>query len=401
LKQVQTPTDLRFSQFQLTLALSQNFSSELISVSFSYELKIDELKIQMTIHNLIKRLSVKESIDLNEWRYLEEMAFQDKRTARAFGMTAKNVSEHLRLRSHLLQTVYPDFIQLCQTRFNQTPECQLGTLWNLWLPLAIWLANRRQAQSRPFVQGILGGQGTGKTTLGTVLMLLLKHLGYQTLSLSLDDLYKTYGDRLQLQKQDPRLIWRGPPDTHDIELGIQILDQLRHPQLNQPVAIPRFDKSLHGGAGDRIAPQAASNIDIVLFEGWFVGVRPINPSLLHHAPPPITTEADRTFACDMNTRLHNYLSLWERLDSLIVLYPTDYRFSKQWRKQAEQEMGATGKARMSDAEIDAFVDYFWKALHPELFIKPLVEIPGYADLVIEIDQNHEPGAIYRGGDRGQ
>ncbi|WP_421656476.1 glycerate kinase [Leptothermofonsia sp. ETS-13] len=354
----------------------------------------------MAIHNLIKRLSVKESLDLNEWHHLEEMTLQDERAARAFGITAENVSEHLQLRSHLLQTVYPDFIQLCQTRFNQALENQFNTLWNLWLPLAIWLANRRQAQSRPFVQGILGGQGTGKTTLGVILTLLLKHLSYQTLSLSLDDLYKTYGDRLQLQKQDSRLIWRGPPGTHDVELGIQVLDQLRHPPLDQPIAIPRFDKSLYGGAGDRTVPQMVSNIDIVLFEGWFAGVRPIPPSLLNTALPPLTTEADRTFARDMNTHLYDYLPLWERIDSLMVLYPIDYRFSKQWRKQAEQEMGATGKARMSDVEIDAFVDYFWKALHPELFIKPLVDIPGYADLIVEIDQNHKPRAVYQGGDRG-
>jgi len=37
-------------------------------------------------------------------------------------------------------------------------------------------------------QGILGGQGTGKTTLAAMLSLILGQLGYHTLSLSLDDL---------------------------------------------------------------------------------------------------------------------------------------------------------------------------------------------------------------------
>jgi glycerate kinase (EC 2.7.1.31) len=65
------------------------------------------------------------------------------------------------------------------------------------------------------------------------LTLILGKLGYSTVSLSLDDLYKTYADRQQLQKADPRLIWRGPPGTHDLELGIAVLDRLRSAQNHQ------------------------------------------------------------------------------------------------------------------------------------------------------------------------
>ncbi len=83
-----------------------------------------------------------------------------------------------------------------------------------------------------------------------------------------------------------------------------------------------------------------------------------------------------------------------------MLYPVDYRYSKQWRKQAEQEMRNRGNAGMPDREIEAFVDYFWKVLHPELFIQPLVTQAGASDLVIEIDINHLPRAVYRSGDRG-
>ena len=51
-------------------------------------------------------------------------------------------------------------------------------------------------------------------------------------------------------------------------------------------------------------------------------------------------------------------------------------------------MIATGKAGMSDAEIDRFVEYFWKSLHPELFIKPLVNS---ADLVVEVKSDRSLG----------
>ncbi|MEL7246354.1 MAG: glycerate kinase, partial [Cyanobacteria bacterium J06573_2] len=53
---------------------------------------------------------------------------------------------------------------------------------------------------------------------------------------------------------------------------------------------------------------------------------------------------------------------------------------------------ARGKTGMSDIEIEEFVNYFWKALHPELFIKPLIKSPS-VDLVIEINPNHSFGNI--------
>jgi D-glycerate 3-kinase len=304
------------------------------------------------------------------------------------------MTNDIEARSQLLRSFYPTFDRFCQTILHQPPQALEETLWHLWLPLAMQLASHRQAQSHTLIQGILGGQGTGKTTLAKILTLILGHLGYRTLSLSLDDLYKTYSDRLALQQQDPRLIWRGPPGTHDIQLGLEILERLRQPNSDSPVEIPRFDKSAWHGAGDRGKPEIVNGVDLVLFEGWFVGVRPIDPTHFDNPPPPIKTFADRQFARDMNARLQEYLPLWEKLDRLIVLYPVDYRLSKQWRKDAEHQAIAMGKMGMTDLQIEQFVEYFWKSLHPDLFIKPLLQNSEWVDLIIEINRDRSVGKIY-------
>ncbi|MEH2266323.1 glycerate kinase [Nostoc sp.] len=319
-------------------------------------------------------------------------ALADKLRAKAFGIVPENVDEVIEKRSQLLKSVFPAFSQFCQTTLQIEPKEMLQVLWDLWLPLGIKLASQRQQLKRPLIQGILGGQGTGKTTMSKILSLILNQLGYRTLSLSLDDLYKTYSDRLVLTQQDPRLIWRGPPGTHDVDLGLDVLDKIR--QSQNSVMVPRFDKSAYRGAGDRTNPEMITGVDIVLFEGWFVGVRPINADIFDTAPPPIITDEDRAFARDMNRRLHDYLPLWERLDSLILLYPTDYRCSLEWRKQAEQQMIAAGKSGMSNSEIEQFVNYFWRSLHPELFIKPLVKDATVVDLVIEIHTDRSFGEVY-------
>lgn len=326
---------------------------------------------------------------------LEIWTLQDQLRARAFGITPENVREVIQTRSQLLPSVYPAIAALCRSfQFKTSP---LELLWNLWLPLALKLVGDRKVLERPLIQGIVGTQGTGKSTLGAVLTSILGHLGYTALSFSLDDLYKTHSERQHLQQRDPRLLWRGPPGTHDIQLGLQVLEQLRNSNRSDPISIPRFDKSAQGGAGDRAAPEVVEGVEIVLFEGWFVGVRPIDPAAFATAPPPILTLADRTFAADMNAQLRNYLPLWERLDHLILLHLLDYPLSQQWRRQAEHQAIAAGKSGMSDAEIDQFVQYFWRSLHPELFLKPLAK-SSEVDLVIEINQDHAPGVVYQPSD---
>jgi D-glycerate 3-kinase len=267
--------------------------------------------------------------------------------------------------------------------------CPPELLQNFWLPLARQLVEWHHQANGTLIQGILGGQGTGKTTLAAILTRILNHLGLQVCQISLDDLYKTYADRQQLT--DPRLRWRGPPGTHDIDLGLEVLQHLKH---KRPVQVPRFDKSAHGGNGDRTTPELVPHADIVFFEGWFVGVRPIAPAAFDHPPPPIETADDRTFARDMNDRLADYLPLWDLLDRLIVLLPTDYRLSQSWRKQAEQRMIAAGRSGMTADEVDEFVKYFWRSLHPELFVTPFLH-NHQADWVVEISPDHLPMAIHR------
>ncbi|MBW4527840.1 MAG: glycerate kinase [Phormidium tanganyikae FI6-MK23] len=321
-------------------------------------------------------MTLEELIRSNDRSQLESLALQDP----IFGIDADNVRDRIQTRLALFHESYVAIADLCT---ELKLSLSIETIWNLWLPLAMQIADWRQAKQHCLIQGFLGGQGTGKTTLTRMLSIILKQIGYQSVSWSIDDLYLPYVDRVALRNRDPRLVRRGPPGTHDVQLGIEILTQFQ--QGNFPIALPRFDKSAYGGAGDRTNPERINQADIVLFEGWFMGARPI---VSEFNVAPITTEVDRQFARDMNEQLRNYVPLWELLDRLIVLYIPDYQLSKRWRKQAEHQMIAQGKAGMSDVEIDQFVEYFWKALHPELFITPMVEQSENVDLILEIGSEH-------------
>ncbi len=332
-----------------------------------------------------------------ESRTLFALELANPAEAAAFGLTAAEGETRLATRAEYFHAICTDILTTCQEQFGlDDTDNLLLTLWRLWLPLALDLARERQHLGRPVVQGILGGQGTGKTTLAAILSQILEHLDYRSVGFSLDDLYKSYIERQQLQQSDPRLRWRGPPGTHDVEMGVELLDNLRQANRRKPAIVPRFDKSACGGAGDKAQPEMIDTVDVVLFEGWFVGVRPVmDERLFETAPEPIRTEADRQFARDCNERLLDYVPLWHRLDRLLVLQPSDYRLSKQWRTEAEHKAIARGKAGLSDAELAEFVEYFWKALHPELFIAPLARNPLLTNVVVEIQRDRRIGRIYR------
>jgi D-glycerate 3-kinase len=310
----------------------------------------------------------------------------------AFGSQPDQAMQVAGDRARQFMVLYPELNRRCQQTLGWS-SCPVNLLWRLWLPLAAALTSTQQALGRPMIQGILGLQGTGKTTLARILGWILQQWGLTVCQLSIDDLYKTHAERQQLRQADPRLRWRGPPGTHDVELGFRVLQQLKA-GTGEPVTVPRFDKSAYGGEGDRTTPEPVAGVDITLFEGWFVGLRPIDPACFDQAPPPIVTDRDRQFARDMNVRLAEYLPLWDLLDRLIVLHPVDYHLSLAWRQQAEQDMKRQGKAGLSDPEIEQFVEYFWRSLHPQLFLPPLLGDSQYIELVIEIQADHSPGKIY-------
>ncbi len=261
-------------------------------------------------------------------------------------------------------------------------EALLGLAFDLWAPLAMELAHCLRRSGRPWIQGICGTQGTGKSTMCSAIAALLRARNIAAASLSIDDVYRTHAERSALARRDPALRHRGPPGTHDVDFACEVLTEVKR---GHRVALPTFDKAALDGAGERGEPRNPDRYDVLLFEGWLVGAEPVR-DLAEGASPLLRAS---------NERLKEYQRLWNQLDGLWVLRPEAYDLSRVWRREAEARLRSKGRGGMTDEQIDEFVGYFFEAMPPELYVDPLTQPGSKTDLVINIDAQHTPRDIRR------
>ena len=244
------------------------------------------------------------------------------------------------------------------------------------------------AMGPAFVVGICGPQGSGKSTTVRVVAALLEARGLKVATLSLDDLYLPRADREVLARDvHPLLRTRGVPGTHDVALGLAVLDGLAE---EGETALPRFDKAVDDRASAETWPVVAGPVDVVLLEGWCVGARPEPPEVLATPVNALEREQDPdgTWRAYVNAALAGpYRALFGRPDLLVLLTAPDFATVVAWRQEQEAklrrrlaESGEAAGRAMSDEEVAIFVQHYER-----LTRHIALEMPARADLVIALD----------------
>ncbi|KAJ8071629.1 hypothetical protein OCU04_001949 [Sclerotinia nivalis] len=243
--------------------------------------------------------------------------------------------------------------------------------------------------TRPFIIGLNGIQGAGKTTLvNTLYEILSRDHGLETLVLSIDDLYLTREDQEKLARENEgnRLVrFRGEPGTHDIPLARALFTSLLH-SPPQPTRIPIYDKSLHSGLGDRSpsfhtvndTTQNQKPVQIIIFEGWCVGFRSLPPTTisdihqsslsLPQTSTTYTTLRDHPLPSLLfiNQKLKDYDDITNTFNIFIHIDAQDTQYVYEWRKEQEQALRREKGTGMTDEQVKEFVDAYYPAY--ELFL---------------------------------
>lgn len=239
----------------------------------------------------------------------------------------------------------------------------------------------------PAVYGIVGLQGTGKSTLSAQMKSLAQASGLNIAVLSIDDFYFGKRERNALaRKIHPLLATRGPPGTHDVSLACEVLDKLKS---GKRVLIPRFDKISDTRLPPSRLKKVNGRIDLVIFEGWFLYAMPeaeaalITP--LNRLERDLDPDAVWRRYC--NEALRDYARLWQRIDRNLFLQGPGFEQVEQWRWQQEQSLQTANPNRkvMSKNQVENFILLFERT-NRNVFPK----LPKWVDRVVRLDKNRIP-----------
>ena len=262
---------------------------------------------------------------------------------------------------------------------------------NCWfLPLAWILQYLAGPARKPLRIGISGAQGSGKSTLAALLPRLLATWDVRALSLSVDDFYLPREQRLELAETiHPLLATRGVPGSHDLDLLASVLEKLANWETGDNLALPVFDKALD----DRVEAVSwtGGRPDLILLEGWFVGLAPQAPDELKQPVNQLESEQDaggvwRNF---VNSRLCEYHErLFSSLDRLIFLSAPDFDSVYRWRGLQERKLreraGREGSAVMDEAQLRRFIQHYER-----LTRHALGTLPDQADWMFVLDESQQ------------
>ena len=216
------------------------------------------------------------------------------------------------------------------------------------IPLCFWI-NKKAEKKRPYFIGLAGGQGTGKTTISSLIRIILtKYFKLNVFRISIDDFYKTRKERKNLSKRvHPMLLTRGVPGTHDINLMLNFFRKSKSKQFKR-LKLPKFNKALDDRLDKKKWYDLKKRPEVIIFEGWCVGAKPEKDNSLKKTINSIEKAKDQKqiWRKYVNHQLKTkYKNLYSQLNCLIYLKAKNFSLLQKWRLKQERKLWVKSKVK--------------------------------------------------------
>ncbi len=300
---------------------------------------------------------------------------------------------YIKINYQKIKNRYLNFLK-SQEVLSEPFRNKIGQLKNFYIPISQRIFREHYKDKKTKIIALTGGQGSGKSTISKILKIILKQgFGLNTVIFSIDDFYKTFDERKKMSKKVSSLfLTRGVPGTHDTKLLFRCLKNLTKSNFKR-LKIPRFDKSTDNRMSKNKWQKINLKPNIIIFEGWCIGVGPQkNKDLLS----PINTlekeeDKKKIWRNRVNKELKNdYKKIFNLVDKFIFLKVPSFKHVYKWRLLQEKKLRLTGKGKktMSDNQIKRFI-MFYERLTKHM----LKNFDNKADSIIKIDNKHRLKSI--------
>jgi len=260
------------------------------------------------------------------------------------------------------------------------------------IPVSFWIA-KKVDKKQPLIIGLAGGQGSGKTTISSILTLILqKYFKLNVFKISIDDFYKTRRNRRLLSKnKHPLLMTRGVPGTHDIDLMLSFFKKIKDKNFKS-LKVPTFNKAIDDRYPKSLWCKVKSKPDVVIFEGWCVGARAQSSGQLKK---PINS-LEKTYDHDAKWRVYvnnqlkmKYKRLFGQLDGLLYLKAKNFNLLREWRLKQEKKLWIQTKNKknlkiMSSGDIINFMQTYQR-ITQQMFKDALKS----SSIIMNLNSNHQ------------
>ena len=267
------------------------------------------------------------------------------------------------------------------------------------IPICFWIAKKANKR-KPYFIGLAGGQGTGKTTISSIIKIILeKYFKLKVFKISIDDFYKTRKERIKLSKKiHPMLMTRGVPGTHDIKMMLDFFKKIKVKSFKK-MKLPNFNKAIDDRFPKKNWYSINQKPDIIIFEGWCVGARPeINKTL----KKPINSleksnDQNLIWRKHVNQQLKTkYKKLYSQLNCMIYLKAKNFSLLQKWRLKQEKKLWLKNKNKSGNKIMNKWDVINFMQTYQRITQNMFKNMPKYASIILNLNDNHQiKSAVYK------
>ena len=260
------------------------------------------------------------------------------------------------------------------------------------IPISFWIAKKAE-NKRLYVVGLSGGQGSGKTTISSILSIILKkYFKLNVFKISIDDFYKIRKERFLLSKKiHPLLMTRGVPGTHDVNIMLNFFKKVKREKF-RTLNLPKFNKVTDDRCSKNLWYSLKKRPNIIIFEGWCVGARAEKNITLKKPINSLEKNKDKklTWRGYVNKQLKSkYKQLYDQLNCLLYIKSKNFSLLKQWRIKQEKKLRLKNKKFndhkiMSDKEVINFMQTYQRVTQ-----NMQKYVPKYASIILNLNNNQQ------------